>query len=377
MTLARTLRPLRIAMIAPPWFTVPPQGYGGVENMCADLVDGLVDRGHEVTLIGAGEAGTRAGRFLPTYAEPPSGRLGEPLPEVLHTAAVARILADLDVDLVHDHTLAGPLMARGRGVPTVVTMHGPVADEPGEYYRQLGDTVDLVAISRAQRRAAPDLSWLGTVYNAVDVESFPYRAAKEGFLLFLGRLHPDKGVHLAIDAARRAGLPIVVAGKCSEPLELEYFRTQIEPRLGSDVTIFGTADASAKRDLLSRAAALVFPILWDEPFGMVMIEAMACGTPVVALRRGSVPEVVVDGVTGVLCDDPGELPAAIAAARRLAPADCREHVRSRFDVDTMVAGYEAIYREALVGRTPTRNDDVRLPGGRRGARLPVATGAAA
>jgi glycosyltransferase involved in cell wall biosynthesis len=364
-------------MIAPPWFTVPPQGYGGVENMCADLVDGLVDRGHEVTLIGAGESGTRAGRFLPTYAEPPSAQLGEPLPEVLHTAAVARMVADLDVDLVHDHTLAGPLLARGRDVPTVVTMHGPVAGEPGEYYRQLGDTVGLVAISRAQRRAAPDLSWLGTVCNAVDVESFPFRAVKEDMLLFLGRLHPDKGVHLAIDAARSVGLPIVVAGKCSEPVELEYFRTQIEPRLGPDVTIFGPADATEKRDLLSRAAALVFPILWEEPFGMVMIEAMACGTPVVALRRGSVPEVVVDGVTGVLCDDPVDLPAAIAAARRLAPADCREHVRSRFDVDSMVAGYEALYRRALASRTPTRHDDVRLPGGRRGTRVPAAAETAA
>jgi glycosyltransferase involved in cell wall biosynthesis len=219
--------------------------------------------------------------------------------------------------------------------------------------------------------------WLGTVYNAVDVESFPYRAAKENELLFLGRLHPDKGVHLAIDAARSVGLPIVVAGKCSEPLEREYFRTQIEPRLGPDVTIFGTADATAKRELLSRAAALMFPILWDEPFGMVMIEAMACGTPVVALRRGSVPEVVVDGVTGVLCEDPGELPEAITAARRLAPADCREHVRAVFGTETMVAGYEALYRKALAGRTPTRHDDVRLPGGRRGARAPVATGAAA
>ncbi len=365
MTRTSPLRPLRIAMIAPPWFTVPPRGYGGVENMCADLVDGLVDRGHEVTLIGAGPSGTRAGRFVATYADPPSARLGEPLPEVLHSATVARILDGLDVDLVHDHTLAGPLQARGRRVPPVVTMHGPVAGEPGEYYRQLGGTVELVAISRAQRRAAPDLSWLGTVHNAVDVESFPFRADKDEMLLFLGRLHPDKGVHLAIDAARSVGLPIVVAGKCSEPIEQEYYRTHIAPRLGPDVTIFGTADAVAKRDLLSRAAALVFPILWDEPFGMVMIEAMACGTPVVAMRRGSVPEVVVDGVTGILCDDPAELPAAIDAARRLSPADSREHVRSRFDADTMVAGYEALYRRALLGRTPTHLDDVHGPGGRR------------
>lgn len=377
MTRTVTLRPMRIAMIAPPWFTVPPQGYGGVENVCADLVDGLVARGHEVSLIGAGQPGTRAGRFVATYAEPPSGRLGEPLPEVLHSAAAARVLDGLDVDLVHDHTLAGPLLARGRRMPTVVTMHGPVADEPGEYYRLLAGTVDLVAISQAQRRAAPDLSWLGTVHNAVDVDSFPFRAEKDAMLLFLGRMHPDKGVHLAIDAARSARLPIVVAGKCTEPLEREYFRTHVEPRLGPDVTIFGPADAAQKRDLLSRAAALVFPILWDEPFGMVMIEAMACGTPVVALRRGSVSEVVVDGVTGVICDDVEELPAAITAARRLAPADCREHVRTRFDVDTMVSGYEALYREAILLRAPTHDDDLPLRAPGRVLRSPVPAGAAA
>jgi glycosyltransferase involved in cell wall biosynthesis len=361
---------MRIAMIAPPWFTVPPQGYGGVENMCADLVDGLVDRGHEVTLIGAGPAGTRAGRFLSTYPQPPSERLGEPLPEVLHTAAVARILAGLDVDLVHDHTLAGPLLARGRGVPTVVTMHGPVAGEPGEYYRQLGDTVSLVAISAAQRRGAPDLAWRGTVHNAIDVTSFPYCADKEDMVLFLGRLHPDKGVHLAIDAARAAGLPIVVAGKCSEPVEVEYYRRFVEPRLGPDVTIFGTADAAAKRELLARAAALVFPIQWDEPFGMVMIEAMACGTPVVALRRGAVPEVVADGVTGIVCDDPAELPGAITAARTLAPGECRAHVENCFDAATMVGGYEAVYRDVLQPRLPNRLSDMAAATARRTPRTP-------
>jgi len=360
MTIPRSLRPLRVAMIAPPWFTVPPEGYGGVENMCADLVDGLVERGHEVTLIGAGMPGTKAGRFEATYLEPPSGRLGEPLPEVLHTAAVSRILAPLDVDLVHDHTLAGPLLARGRTVPTVVTMHGPVAGEPGEYYRQLGDTVSLVAISAAQRRAAPDLAWRGTVHNAVDVTSCPFRADKEEMVLFLGRLHPDKGVLLAIDAARGAGLPIVVAGKCTEPVELEYVRTFVQPLLGPDVTIFGPADATEKRDLLARAAVLIFPILWEEPFGMVMIEAMACGTPVVALRRGAVPEVVLDGMTGILCDDPADLPAAITAARDLSSAACRDNVESCFDAASMVSGYEAVYREVLTPRMPRwRNETVR------------------
>ncbi len=345
----RSAGPLRIAMVAPPWFTVPPQGYGGVENVCADLVDGLVDRGHEVTLIGAGTSGT-PGRFVATYDVPPSARLGEPLPEVLHAAAAARAIVELDPDVVHDHTLAGPLQARGRDAPTVVTMHGPVAGEPGEYYRQLGTSIDLVAISTAQRLAATDLPWVGTVHNALDVASFPFREDKDEVVLFLGRLHPDKAVHLAIDAARDAGLPIMVAGKCTEPVEREYLRTHIEPRLDPEVTLLGPVDAREKRTLLARAAALVFPIVWDEPFGMVMIEAMACGTPVVALRRGSVPEVVVDGVTGVVCDTPDQLPDAIHQARRLAPVACREHVRDKFDVATMVTRYEAVYRASIETR---------------------------
>lgn len=341
-----TARALDIAMIAPPWFAVPPKGYGGVENVCADLVDGLVERGHRVTLIGAGESGTGA-RFVATYKVPPSSRLGEPLPEMVHAAAAARFLADHAFDVVHDHTLAGPLLARGRHTPTVVTVHGPVQGEPGLYYRSLGDTIHPVAVSSAQRRSAPDLVWAGTVPNAVDVATFPFRAAKENLLLFLGRMHPGKGAHLAIDAARAVGMPIVLAGKCAEPVEREYFDSHIKSRLGPDVTVFGVADAVAKRDLLSRAAALIFPILWDEPFGMVMIEAMACGTPVVALRRGSVPEVVVSGVTGAICDEPEGLADAIRAALRLDPRACRAHVESHFHVDGMVSGYEAVYRHVI------------------------------
>ena len=355
MVSRRSADSLHVAVVAPPWFRVPPSGYGGVESVCADLVDGLVDAGHDVTLVGAGENGTRATAFVPTYDEPPSPRLGEPLPEVLHAAKAAEILERLDVDVVHDHTLAGPLLARGRRVPTVVTVHGPVTGEPGAYYRALGQSVDLVSISQNQQRSAPDLSWLGTVYNAVDVATFPYRCRKDDFLLFLGRLHPDKAAHLAIEAARSAGLPIIVAGKCTEPIERDYVRAQIQPRMGPDVTMLGCADSTQKRDLLSRATALLFPIQWEEPFGMVMIEAMACGTPVVALRRGAAPEVVVDGVTGVVCDDPSELPAAVDTARSLSPAACREHVRRTFSVATMVAGYEAAYRRSIAGRPrPTR-----------------------
>lgn len=343
-------RPLRIAMVAPPWFELPPVGYGGIESVVADLVDALVARGHEVTLVGAGCNGTRAQRFVQVFPEPPSQRLGEAMPEVLHAAAAARAVEGLDVDLVHDHCCAGPLLARGRRTPTVVTAHGPVTGEVGDYYRYLGDSIELVAISDAQRRLNPDLNWVGRVHNAIDVGTFPYREDKDDYVLFLGRFNPDKGAHLAIDAARRAGRRIVLAGKLNEAAEKAYFEAEIRPRLGRDAEYVGEADATTKRELFSGARCLVFPIQWEEPFGMVMIEAMACGTPVVATRRGSVPEVVADGETGYVVDDLEDLPARIVAAEELSPAACRRHVRDRFDLPVLAEGYERVYRTLVEGR---------------------------
>jgi glycosyltransferase involved in cell wall biosynthesis len=352
---------IRIAMVAPAYFTVPPEGYGGVESVVADLVDALVDRGHEVTLVGAGAHDTKAQHFISTFTEPLASQLGEPLPEVVHAARVAAALEEHDVDVVHDHTLAGPLLARGRLAPTIVTVHGPVDGAPGEYYDALQDTVRLVAISAAQRSAAPKLPWIATVHNAIRVETFPFRADKDDYALFLGRFHPEKAPHLAIDAARAAGLPIVLAGKCEEALEREYFDREVAPRLGPDTVAYGVADAAAKRDLLARARCLLFPICWEEPFGLVMIEAMACGTPVVALRRGSVPEVVVDGRTGVVVDEPAELPDAIVRAATIEAAECRRHVEERFSVAAMAAGYEAAYRELLSANAEPNLGAVRAP----------------
>jgi glycosyltransferase involved in cell wall biosynthesis len=340
---------LRIAMVAPPWFELPPSGYGGIESVVADLVDELTGRGHHVTLIGAGRNGTAAEQFLPVFDAPPSERLGTPGPEVIHAAATARLLDDLEVDVVHDHSFAGPLLARGRAVPTVVTMHGPVGGEYGEYFGWLGDCVDVVAISDAQRRLNPELNWVGRVHNAIAVDSFPFRADKDDYLLWLGRFSPDKGPDLAIDAARAAGMRIVLAGKRSEPVEKAFFDAEIAPRLGPGVEHVGEADATQKRELLAGARALVFPLQWEEPFGMVMIEAMACGTPVVALPRGSVPEVVVHGVTGLVVDDFERFPAALRAAESIDPAACRAHVVAHFDLPVMAAGYERIYRMLVAG----------------------------
>ncbi|MDT4936220.1 MAG: hypothetical protein QOK11_4112 [Pseudonocardiales bacterium] len=361
-----TGQPLRIAMIVPPWYELPPKGYGGIEAVCADLADALVGRGHDVTVIGTGHNGTRA-RFVATYPAPQGARIGEPLPEVLHAAAAGELLEQLHVDVVHDHTLAGPLLARGRDVPTVHTAHGLVTGEPGEYYRHLGDSVQLVAISDAQRRSAPNLNWTATVHNAARVDDFPFRADKEDWVLFLGRCTPDKGMHLAIDAARAAGRPIKLAAKCSEPGERAYFETEIRPRLGPGVEWLGEVGGERKKELLSRARCLLFPIRWEEPFGMVMIEAMACGTPIVALRRGSVPEVVSDGATGIICDHPDQLPDALNAVHAIEPVQCRKHVHTHFHPDAMAAGYESAYLHAIerAGRTRRLVDSTPRPLPRR------------
>ena len=339
-------RPLRVAVIAPPYFAVPPEGYGGIESVVAGLVDSLVTLGHHVTLVAAGRNGTRAQAFVQTWSEPPAHLLGGGVAEVVNAA---RVLAELrldGLDLVHDHTLAGPLLAAGRAVPTVVTVHGPV-DELADVYRPLGRRVQLVAISSQQVRSSPELNWVGTVPNGIDVDSFPFRSRKDDYVLFLGRHHPHKAPHLAIDAARAAGVPILLAGKCSEEVEREYYEEEIAPRLGHDVIDVGVADAEAKRRLLAGARCLVFPVCWDEPFGLVMTEAMACGTPVVGLARGAVPEVVEDGRTGFIVERPEELAAAIRRAVELDPAQCRRRVTEHFSLEAMGRGYERVYRKVV------------------------------
>ncbi|MBF6330605.1 glycosyltransferase family 4 protein [Nocardia transvalensis] len=345
--------PLNIVMVAPPYFEVPPAGYGGVEAVVAQLADALVARGHRVTLLGAGRSGTTA-RFLRVWDKILADRLGDPFPEVLNALKVRKIITELaksePIDVIHDHTFAGPLNApvyRELGIPTVVTVHGPVDGEEQAYYRALDNSSQLIAISDRQRALAPHLNWIGRVYNAVLPSEWPFQKKKQDFALFLGRYAPYKGPDLALEAAHAAGVPLVLAAKMNEPQEKSYFQRAVQPLLTDRDFVFGEADAVAKRLLLSQARCLLFPIRWEEPFGIVMIEAMACGTPVVALRGGAVSEVVEDGVTGIICDDPADLPAAIAAASRLDPVACRRRVIERFSVDQLGAGYEAAYYAAL------------------------------
>ena len=353
---------LRIAMIGTPFYEMPPTGYGGIELICAELVDALVARGHRVTLFGGGlRSGTRA-TFVSTMPELQHERLGQAIPELRHAARVNRLLCSgaWHFDVVHDHSAAGPLMSAARPAPTVVTVHGAADGELGDLYADLGQSVGLVAISDFQRRQRSDLNWIGTVHNAVDPSWFAPAHRPDGPVLWLARFCPDKGPDLAIQACRAAGLPLVLAGKCNEPGEHRYLDEVIRPMLGDDIRLLLNADRSTTRDLLTAARCLIMPIRWHEPFGMVMVEAMASGTPVVALRRGSVPEVVRHGVTGWVCDDPDDLPAWLLRSGELDPADCVAHVRLRFSADAMARAYEKVYRKAITGHRPGRDHDRRM-----------------
>jgi glycosyltransferase involved in cell wall biosynthesis len=340
-------------MVAPPYYDIPPRGYGGIELMLAALVDALVERGTDVSIICAGENGTR-GRTYTTLERAQEERLGEAVPEILHGLLAEQILADLRPDVIHDHTSAGLLAAPSRTRPTLATTHGPVTGEFGQLYASVDPDVGLVAISDAQRRTAPQLSWAGRVHNGLATADWPFREDKDDYVLFLGRFAQDKGLHVAIDVVREAGLRLVVAGGARGLAEQRYVDEQVRPRLGPDVELFGEASYEQKQELLARARCLIFPILWEEPFGMVQVEAMATGTPVVTLRRGSAPEVVTDGETGFIVDSIDQLPSALHRVSELDPTACRRRVEKNFDVCVMAAGYEELYARAADRWRPAR-----------------------
>lgn len=364
--IADRLPSLRIALVAPPWFEVPPTAYGGIERICYDLVEGLVDRGHDVTLLAAGRDLTRA-RFVPALSTPPPGlgTIEASIQEAAYGAAVGHALADLDTDIVHDHSLVGPVAALQGSTPTVLTAHGPTDGWVGSYYRALG--LPLVALSQAQRAGATDLNWVGTVPNGIDVGAFRFSETKDDYVLFLGRLSPEKGAHLAAEAANAAGVDLVLAGKCNEEHERRYFDECVATRLNPAARWVGEVHGERKFELLARARCVLAPAQWEEPFGLVCIEALASGTPVIGLSRGSLPEIVETGRTGWLSDDPADLPSLIHRAGEIDPNVCRAEAIARFDVSAMVNGYEEVYRRVLgmsaplVGASASRVSSSRLP----------------
>ena len=338
---------LRVALIAPPYLPIPPQGYGGIERVVDVLARGLIAQGHDVTVFGA-PGSTGSYRIITPLRMAPL--LGDPASvsdELFHVTS-AYLEADR-FDVIHDHSGMGPALGSVCSdlIPVVHTLHGPWTDNAQRFYGLIDHRIHLVAISKAQRALNPCLHYAGVVYNGVDLDAHPFNAEKEDFLLFMGRINSEKQPELAIEVARRAKLPLVMIIKRSEPVERDYWNRVVAPRLGSDIAVLDQPPHDEKVKLLGRARAMIFPIDWPEPFGLVMIEAMACGTPVIARPLGAVPEVVDDGVTGFLCASVDQMVAAVGATESLDPEVCRRRVEERFSAHSMVTGYERVYEAAI------------------------------
>jgi glycosyltransferase involved in cell wall biosynthesis len=340
--------PLRIAVISPVWFPVPPTGYGGIEWIVWLLADGLVEAGHDVTLFASGDSRTKA-KLDWVFETAPSERIGQTLPEIHHSLHCFVRAGDFDV--INDHS-GLPAAAIGGAVRTPVlhTVHGPLDSEGGMIYDQIArvaTSVGLISISMNQRAPKPDLPWVANCPNALDFSLYPVKPHRGDYLLFLGRMSPDKGCHRAIDVAVTAGVPLKIAGKNREPLERAYFDEYVRPHLNDRIEYLGEVTHGEKVELLQDARATLFPIEWAEPFGLVMIESMACGTPVIATRRGAVEEVIEHGRSGVIVDDYRIMAAALDEADRLDPHEIRRYAEQRFAPERMVGDYLHAYREAI------------------------------
>jgi glycosyltransferase involved in cell wall biosynthesis len=336
---------MRIGLIAPAALDVPPAGYGGIELVLDLLARGLVDAGHEVVLAATATSTCPVDRLpLDTHAV---GVGAEPTFEAAHVALAMRSMVG-HVDVVHDHTTFG-LAAVASGTvrvgPFVHTVHGNFVQPTATLVQLATARAAVVAISHHQASTSP-VPVAAVIHHATDL-SRDAGSGRGGYALFLGRMSPTKGVHDAIDLCRRAGRPLLIAARLEEAHERAYFEEMVEPRLGGEIRFLGEADAEQKATLLDSAACLVNPIAWDEPFGMVMVEALAAGTPVVATKRGSAPELIRHGVTGYVSDDQDELVDAIRRADRLNRRTCRSDAELRFSPARMAADHIALYERVL------------------------------
>lgn len=345
---------MRIAQVAPPLESVPPARYGGTERVVASLTCELTRRGHDVTLFASGDSRTPA-RLVPVVDEavwhhhPPFQDLAP-----FWSLTLGRVLRSMDhFDVVHSHLdHYGLPAARACRAPVVTTLHGrldlpelkPVFEEFCE--------VPLVSISNAQRAPVERANWVATVYHGLDLHEHTFRPQRGRYLAFLGRISPEKGVAAAIRIAIRAGMPIRIAARMPLPRtddpasrrDWAYYHDEVQPLLqGPDVELIGQVGGKQKDEFLGNAAALLFPINWPEPFGLVMPEALACGTPVLALRAGSVPEVLEDGVTGFIRDSEEELAEAVAHLDEIDRARCRAEAEKRFSAEAMTDNYLKVY----------------------------------
>lgn len=335
-------------MLAPPWISVPPPGYGGVESVVSTLTEALVRRGHDVTLFCAPGSVSRATVATLLERSHPD-EIERALYEVDH---VAKAFDEMDLatgagfDVIHDHCgFTGLAMANRIGTPLVHTLHGPFTADTAAFYAHHGHKGTLVGISHAQLASSPSgLRPIGPIPNPIDLRAWPMRERKGDYLLWIGRISPEKGPHRAIAAARAVDVPLVLAGVI-QPGSQPFFDKEVAPHIdGERVRFVGEVGGAAKQSLFANARGLLMPIRWDEPFGMVVVEALACGTPVIAFPEGAMRDLVIDGKTGFLVEDERAMADAIGHLPRIAASDCHTWVRQHCDGDVVAAAYERIYR---------------------------------
>lgn len=355
----RIAHDVRIAQVAPPLESVPPTRYGGTERVVATLTDELVRRGHDVTLFASGDSQTEA-RLVPVVEQAVWHRR-PPYREFLPfwCLALGRVLRDLDqFEIVHSHLdYFGFSAARAsRRTPVVSTLHGRLdLPELGPLFEEFKE-IPLVSISNAQREPVPEANWVATIYHGIERDAYTFNPTGGRYLAFLGRISPEKGVDAAIRIAERAGMPIRIAARMPLPAkddpaarrDWDYYEHEVQPLLqGPDVELIGQVGGRQKDAFLGNAAALLFPIVWPEPFGLVMAEALSCGTPVLAFRAGSVPEVIEDGVTGFVRETEEELVECVGRIAEIDRARCRAEVERRFSPSAMAAAYEEVYARLI------------------------------
>jgi glycosyltransferase involved in cell wall biosynthesis len=346
---------MRIGLIAAPWIPIPPSGYGGIERVVDLLARGFTAAGHEVVLAAASDS-TCPVPLAPGMRPSEPAELGLTLSEFSHAIRAYEGLGD--VDIIHDHTLAGPLLARRETTaPVVTTIHGPLNPASADLYRAMAANTAIIGISRDQASCVPDVPITRVIHHGMDVASVPVGTGQGGYACFVGRMCPDKGVVEAIHIARRAGIPLRIAAKVRERAEVEYFRSVVEPLLGTNEEFLGEIGDAEKYRLMGEAMAFLNPIQWHEPFGLVMIESLSTGTPVVGTSIGSAPEIVDDGKTGYLAATE-ELHTMLPRAASLDRSHCRERALRLFSTERMVRNHLDLY-----GQLVKKSQVAGVPGG--------------
>lgn len=340
---------MRIGIVAPPWVPVPPPAYGGTEAMIDNLARGLVDRGHDVHLFTVGESTCPVERSH--VFDKPVSPIGIGTAEASHALAAYDELSSMDI--IHDHTEVGPLLSRDYdGPPVVTTNHGPLTPARIRNLSHIAGRADVVSISHSQRSLSP-FPVSAVIHHGIDTDTYRVGPGGGGYLLFVGRMSPDKGVHRAVQIARKVDRPLMIVSKMREPDERRYYEQCVLPLLGPDDPEPREEPLMKRIELMRHADAVLNPIGWPEPFGLVMAESLACGTPVYAFANGAAPEIIEHGRTGYLGTTTDELADALLNEPEIDRAKCRAAAVRNFAIPRMAREYEVLYAHILA-RTAVR-----------------------